>query len=365
VNKRILIFPGDGIGPEVTTETVKVFQWFTKNTSHHFDLVYGLIGGAAIDEHGLPLSDETLSVAKQVDSVLLGAVGGPKWDHIESQFKPEKGLLQIRKALGLFSNLRPVFYFPALKDVSSLKNEIIQNLDLMIVRELTGDVYFGEPRSITGIGKDRRSINTMSYDVCEIDRIARVAFELAKNRHKKVCSVDKANVLEVSALWREIVQWVHDTDYTDIALSHMYVDNAAMQLIRYPQQFDVMLTGNLFGDILSDEASMLMGSLGMLPSASIGAQYSLYEPIHGSAPDIAGKNIANPLGAILSVAMMFEYTFGLKEEAQCIFNAVNAVLNQGYRTKDIFQSGCELVSTEDMGDRVIEAVERLKSGGIR
>lgn len=352
------MLPGDGIGPEVTTEAVKVFQWFTKNTSHHFDLVYGLIGGSAIDEHGLPLSDETLSIAKQVDSVLLGAVGGPKWDAIENQYKPEKGLLKIRRELGLFANLRLATFFQALAEASPLKKELMNDLDIMIVRELTGDVYFGEPRGMTVIEGEKVGFNTMRYATSEVERIARIAFTLAKQRNHSVCSVDKANVLETSVLWRDVVQRIRDNEYPEIKLSHMYVDNAAMQLIRDPKQFDVILTGNLFGDILSDQASMLTGSLGMLPSASIGHQHSLYEPIHGSAPDIAGKNIANPLGTILSVAMMFEYTFGLKEEAQCIFDAVNTVLNQGYRTKDIFQSGCELVSTEGMGNRVVEAMER-------
>lgn len=353
MHKSIFILPGDGIGPEVTREAIKIFQWFNQNTSHKFDLIQGLIGGASIDVSGNPLDDDTIAIAKQVDSILLGAVGGPKWEATPEQYKPEKGLLRIRKELELFSNLRPAIFFQALASSSPLKHEIIDGLDLIIVRELIGDVYFGQPRGITVVGDERIATNTMCYSTSEIKRIAVVAFDLARKRNKKVCSVDKANVLETSTLWRDTVQAIRNKYYHDICLTHMYVDNAAMQLIRDPKQFDVMLTANLFGDILSDEASMLTGSLGMLPSASFGSKHSLYEPIHGSAPDIAGSNIANPLGIMLSVALMFQYTFGLEKEAKMIQRAITEVLNDGYRTKDIMTTDCKLLSTAQMGDKVI------------
>lgn len=353
VSKTILILPGDGIGPEVTQEAVKIFQWFSQHTTHQFELRYGLIGGVAIDHNGQPFDDETLAIVKKADSILLGAVGGPKWEQIDEACRPEKGLLKIRKELELFANLRPAIFSPALANVSTLKYECIADLDLMIVRELTGDVYFGEPRGTTTVDGETMAFNTMCYRTSEIERIARIAFDLAKQRRQKVCSVDKANVLETSALWRKTVQAIRDRDYPNIQLSHMYVDNAAMQLIRNPKQFDVMLTANLFGDILSDEASMLTGSLGMLPSASFGKTHSLYEPIHGSAPDIAGKSLANPLGAMLSVALMFEYTFKLPKEAKMIQAAVEKVLNDGYRTQDIMDAESKLLSTTEMGDRVI------------
>jgi 3-isopropylmalate dehydrogenase len=283
---------------------------------------------------------------------LLGAVGGPKWDKVAREIRPESGLLKIRKALSLYANLRPAMQFSALSNASPLKPELVANLDLMIVRELTGDAYFGEPRGIEIREHQRIGYNTMVYSESEIARVAKIAFNLARVRQQKVCSIDKANVLEVSQLWREVVQQIRDHEYPDIALNHMYVDNAAMQLIRQPKQFDVMLTPNLFGDILSDEASVLTGSLGMLPSASFGDQYSLYEPIHGSAPDIAGKNIANPIGTIMSVAMMFKYTFKLEAEAKMIETAVNQVLNAGYRTQDITENGAKLVGTTEMGDAI-------------
>ncbi|CEG57153.1 3-isopropylmalate dehydrogenase [Legionella fallonii] len=360
MHKTILILPGDGIGPEVTTEAEKIIQWFNKNTVHHFELVYGRIGGASIEHKGIPLDDECLALAKKVDSILLGAVGGPQWDNIDNQYKPEKGLLKIRQELGLFANLRPVTYCSALAESSPLKRDYIEELDLMIIRELTGDLYFGEPRGITSTGDDEIGINTMRYTKTEIERIAIVAFELAKQRNNRVCSVDKANVLETSLLWRNTVQQIRDRLYPEVSLSHMYVDNAAMQLIRQPKQFDVMLTSNLFGDILSDEASMLTGSLGMLPSASLGVHHSLYEPIHGSAPDIAGQNKANPLATILSVAMMFQYSFKLKQEACLLQEAVNNVLQCGFYTKDIMISGGTLVSTTEMGDKVIEQLNAIK-----
>lgn len=358
MHKNILILPGDGIGPEVTAEAVKILQWFNQHSAHRFNLTNGLIGGASIDHSGIPLDDETIRIAKKADSILLGAVGGPKWDHIENQHKPEKGLLKIRKELGLFANLRPATLIQALAESSPLKSEHIDGLDLMIVRELTADVYFGEPRGITFVDGQEVAVNTMRYSKSEITRIAKVAFELARQRKNKLCSVDKANVLETSVLWRNTVQTMRDNEYPDVTLSHMYVDNAAMQLIRHPKQFDVMLTANLFGDILSDEASMLTGSLGMLPSASLGERYSLYEPIHGSAPDIAGGNIANPLATILSVAMMFQYSFKLIKEAQMIQMAVTNVLDKKFRTADIMTPGNTLLSTTQMGDKVIEQLHK-------
>jgi 3-isopropylmalate dehydrogenase len=361
MNKTILVLPGDGIGPEVTTEAVNVLQWFNQNSAHHFNLVYGLIGGASIDHSGSPLDNETIAMAKKSDSILLGAVGGPQWDHVENQCKPEKGLLSIRQELDLFANLRPATLFNALAESSPLKSECIDVLDLMIVRELTGDVYFGEPRGIRFVDGQEIGFNTMCYSKSEIERIAHVAFKLARQRNNQVCSVDKANVLETSMLWRNTVQAVRDQEYPDVSLSHMYVDNAAMQLIRNPKQFDVMLTANLFGDILSDEASMLTGSLGMLPSASFGARYSLYEPIHGSAPDIAGHSIANPMAAILSVAMMFKYSFKLDKEAHMIQMAVTDVLERGFRTKDIMTSKGILVSTSELGNAIIEALNKQLS----
>lgn len=358
MNKTIFILPGDGIGPEVTAEAVKVLQWFNQNSAHDFNLIHGLIGGASIDHSGIPLDADTIATAKKSDAVLLGAVGGPIWDHIEHQHKPEKGLLGIRQILGLFANLRPTFVFKALIDASPLKSDYIADLDLMVVRELTGDLYFGEPRGIHFVDGEAHGFNTMRYTKSEIERIARVAFDLARKRSKQVCSVDKANVLETSMLWRQTVQSIRDAEYPDINLSHMYVDNAAMQLIRYPKQFDVLLTANLFGDILSDEASILTGSLGMLPSASFGTQYALYEPIHGSAPDIAGRDIANPLAAILSVAMMFQYSFKLEKEANLIHLAITNLLDKGYRTQDIMTTDGILLSTAEMGDRVIAALNK-------
>ncbi len=361
MHKTILILPGDGIGPEVTREATKIIQWFNQNTTHHFELIYGLIGGASIDHSGVPLNDECLIMAKKADSILLGAVGGPKWDGIANPCKPEKGLLKIRQELELFANLRPVTYFPTLAESSPLKKEYIEELDLMIIRELTGDLYFGEPRGIVSTEDDEIGVNTMRYSKTEIERIAIVAFELAKQRNSRVCSVDKANVLETSLLWRNTVQQIRDRLYPEVSLSHMYVDNAAMQLIRQPKQFDVMLTSNLFGDILSDEASMLTGSLGMLPSASLGVHHSLYEPIHGSAPDIAGQNKANPLATILSVAMMFDYSFKLTQEARLLQEAVSNVLQCGFYTKDIMIPGGTLVSTTEVGDKVIEQLNTIKN----
>jgi 3-isopropylmalate dehydrogenase len=325
-----------------------------------------LVGGSAYDEFGTPLPDLTLSAAKKADAVLLGAVGGPKWESLPFDVRPERGLLGLRKELGLFANLRPAMCFEALADASTLKHEVISGLDIMIVRELTGGIYFGEPRGVedTHDGQ-RKGYNTLTYTTSEIHRIAKVAFELAQKRNGRVCSVDKANVLECTELWREEVQKLHDESYSDIELSHMYVDNAAMQLVRNPKQFDVMVTGNMFGDILSDCAAMLTGSLGMLPSASLGEQQadgkipSMYEPVHGSAPDIAGQNIANPIATILSFAMLLRYSFGHSAEADMLEQAVNDVLASGYRTADIMQDGSQKLGTKEMGDAVIAALDKL------
>jgi 3-isopropylmalate dehydrogenase len=361
-SKHILLLPGDGIGVETIREAQKILRWFADARGLSFTTSTTLIGGAAIDATGSPLPDETLTAAKQADAVLMGAVGGPKWDVMDFAIRPERGLLAIRKGLGLFANLRPAMTFDALVDASSLKRELVEGLDIMIVRELTGDIYFGEPRGVTTLPNgERRGVNTMVYDTHEITRIAKVAYELAMARGKKLCSVDKANVLECTGLWREEVTKM-GAAYPDVALSHLYVDNAAMQLVRTPKQFDVVVTGNIFGDILSDCAAMLTGSLGMLPSASLGEadangkRPALYEPVHGSAPDIAGQNKANPLATILSFGMMLRYSFGLTQEAALLDAAIADVLSQGLRTGDIMSAGCRLVSTSEMGDAVVTSL---------
>jgi 3-isopropylmalate dehydrogenase len=361
--KNILILPGDGIGPGVMGEVRRVLNWFADKRGLKMEITEDSIGGAAFDKYGSPLADETLAKARAADAVLLGAVGGPKWANVAYDKRPEQGLLNIRKELGLFANLRPALVFDALIDASTLKPEIVRGLDIMIVRELTGGVYFGEPRGISDIGNgERRGVNTQVYTTSEIVRIARVAFELARKRRNKVCSCEKANVMESGLLWREEVTKLHAADYSDVQLSHMYADNCAMQLLRAPSQFDVILTDNLFGDILSDEAAMLTGSLGMLPSASMGArdgqgrQPAMYEPIHGSAPDIAGKDIANPLASILSAAMMFRYSFGWETEATMIETAVRHVLDHGIRTADVLSEGIKPVSTTAMGTAVVAAL---------
>ena len=357
--KHILLLPGDGIGPEVVAETVKIIEWFNKNQNTNFTTSESFIGGAAYDKTGTPYPKETLEAAKKADAILLGAVGGPKWEALDYSVRPERGLLGIRKDLELFANLRPAICFDALADASTLKREIIAGLDIIIVRELTGDVYFGQPRGVETLPDGtRKGVNTMVYTSPEVQRIARVAFDLAAKRGKKVCSVDKANVLECTEMWREEVQKIRDTEYKDIQLSHMYVDNAAMQLVRNPKQFDVMVTGNIFGDILSDCASMLTGSLGMLPSASLGAEKNgkraaLYEPVHGSAPDIAGQGIANPIATILSFAMMLRFSFDMGKAADMVEDAVKAVLADGLRTGDIMQDGKRKVSTREMGEAII------------
>ncbi|NLN16862.1 MAG: 3-isopropylmalate dehydrogenase [Firmicutes bacterium] len=350
---KIALLPGDGIGPEIIAEAAKVLRAVGDKYGHELEFKEGLIGGAALDEGGEGLPQDTLDLCRQSDAVLMGAVGGPKWDSLPGNKRPEAALLGIRKALGLFANLRPAKVFPALAGASSLKREVVDGIDLVVVRELTGGIYFGQPKGREG----DRAVDTMAYSVPEIERIARVAFELAMKRKGRVTSVDKANVLETSRLWREVVIRVSE-DYPEVHLEHMYVDNCAMQLLRDPGQFDVILTGNMFGDILSDEAAMLTGSLGMLPSASLGeGTLGLYEPVHGSAPDIAGKGVANPLATIMSAAMLLRYSLGLTEEAARIEWAVGTVLDQGYRTPDIAEEGCVPVGTREMGDLIVRAIQ--------
>ena len=354
---KILILPGDGIGTEIVDQAVKVINSLNANHEMGMTLVNGLIGGVAYDKTGSPLPDETIEVAKSCDSILLGAVGGPKWESLERDLRPERGLLGIRSELDLFSNLRPAILYPQLANASSLKTEIVSGLDLMIVRELVGGIYFGKPRGVEIRDGERFGINSATYYESEIARIGHSAFQIAQKRGKRVCSVDKANVLEVCELWREVMEEV-SVSYPDVALSHMYVDNAAMQLVRNPKQFDVMVTSNLFGDVLSDCAAMLTGSIGMLPSASLDKNnFGMYEPIHGSAPDIAGQDIANPLATILSVSMMLRYSLNLEELADKINSAVSVVLDKGYRTKDIAAAGDKVVGTEEMGDLIVEALE--------
>lgn len=351
---KIAVLPGDGIGPEIVAQAVKVLKALNLN----LEMTEASIGGAGYEAAGDPLPDATLKLAKESDAVLLGAVGDWKYDKLERHLRPERGLLRIRKELNLFANLRPALLYPELADASTLKPEVVSGLDLMIIRELTGDIYFGQPRGISTLENgEREGINTMRYNESEIRRIGRVAFDIAMKRNKKVCSVDKANVLETTELWRQVMIEL-SAEYPEVELSHMYVDNAAMQLIRAPKQFDVMVTGNIFGDILSDEASMLTGSIGMLPSASLDANNKgMYEPSHGSAPDIAGKDIANPLATILSVAMMLRYTFNDEANALKIENAVKKALAQGYRTADIATEGCKKVGCNAMGDAVVAALQ--------
>ncbi len=353
---NIALIPGDGIGPEVIEQAKKVLSSISQKYDVEFNYTEVLLGGAALDKTGVPLPEETVNICKQSDAVLLGAVGGEKWDKLPGHLRPEAGLLGIRKALEVFANLRPAILFSQLKDASTLKPEVLgDGLNIMVVRELTGDVYFGEKKR-EGQGKEMKAWDTALYSVAEVERIARKAFEIARGRNKKLTSVDKANVLESSRLWRETVCKVAE-DYPDVELNHMYVDNAAMQLIRNPKQFDVIVTTNMFGDILSDEASMLTGSLGMLPSASLGeGSLGLYEPVHGSAPDIAGQDKANPIATIMSVAMMLRYSLNMEEGAADIEQAVTKVLDQGYRTADIMQPGMTLVGTEKMGDLIAKYV---------
>jgi len=360
MSKQILVLPGDGIGPEIMAEAVKVLNLANDKYALGFELSFDDLGGAAIDRYGVPLADETLARAKAADAVLLGAVGGPKWDTIDPAIRPERGLLKIRSQLGLFGNLRPAILYPQLAEASSLKPEVVAGLDILIVRELTGGIYFGQPRESKVLENgERMAYDTLPYSESEIRRIAKVGFDMAMVRGKKLCSVDKANVLASSQLWRAVVEEVAK-DYPQVELSHMYVDNAAMQLVRAPKQFDVMVTDNMFGDILSDEASMLTGSIGMLPSASLDANNKgMYEPCHGSAPDIAGQGIANPLATILSVSMMLRYSFAQVEAADAIEKAVSLVLDQGLRTGDIWSEGKSRVGTAAMGDAVVEALRSL------
>ena len=359
MTKKVLVLPGDGIGPEIVTEAVKVLELAKQKFNLDIELDNALVGGAAFDEFGTPLPEVTMEKAKACDAILLGAVGGPEWDNLEDrEMRPEKGLLGLRSGLSLFGNLRPAILYPQLADASSLKPEIVSGLDILIVRELTGGIYFGKPRGIRTLENgEREGYNTYVYNESEIRRIAKVAFESAQKRGKKLCSVDKANVLEVTVLWREIMEEV-SKDYPDVELSHMYVDNAAMQLVRAPKQFDVLVTGNMFGDILSDAAAMLTGSIGMLPSASLDVDNKgMYEPCHGSAPDIAGQSIANPLATILSVSMMLRYSLNETQAADAIEAAVSKVLDAGLRTADIFSDGMNKVTTSEMGEAVVAALQ--------
>ena len=356
MTKHIAVLPGDGIGPEIVAEAVKVLEALQKQ-GLDIRLDHGLVGGAAYDETGTPLPAETLALAKEADAILLGAVGGYKWESLDISVRPEKGLLGLRSELNLFANLRPAMLYPQLAGASTLKEDVVAGLDIMIVRELTGGIYFGQPRGIRTLENgEKQGFNTLVYRESEIERIGRVAFDIAAKRQSRVCSVDKANVLECTELWRETMTTVAK-DYPDVTLSHMYVDNAAMQLVRAPKQFDVMVTTNMFGDILSDCASMLTGSIGMLPSASLDENSKgMYEPIHGSAPDIAGKNIANPLATILSVAMMLRYSLDESALADRVEQAVSKVLDDGLRTVDIYSAGMTQVSTSEMGDAVVAAL---------
>lgn len=358
MSKRILILPGDGIGPEIVTEAVKVLARLRDDFGLDIEMDEALVGGSAYDAAGHPLPDATLNLARESDAVLLGAVGGPKWESLDISVRPEKGLLGLRSELGLFANLRPAILYPQLAEASSLKPEIVSGLDIMIVRELTGGIYFGQPRGVRELDNgERQGFNTLVYRESEIDRIVRVACDIARKRGSRLCSVDKANVLECTELWREVASRVVETDYSDIELSHMYVDNAAMQLVKWPKQFDVMVTTNMFGDILSDAAAMLTGSIGMLPSASLDESgKGMYEPIHGSAPDIAGQGVANPLATVLSVAMMLRYSLDEADLADRVERAVDRVLDAGLRTPDITSEGMTEVTTEAMGDAVVEAL---------
>ena len=354
---KIAVLPGDGIGPEIVDQALKILQKVSEKFDIDIETKEGLIGGSAIDKVGNPLPKETENLILSSDAVLLGAVGGPKWESLPFENRPERGLLGMRKILNAFANLRPAKVYKELTYASSLKPEIIENVDIMVVRELTGGIYFGEPRGIVEKDNEKCGINTLLYKEGEVKRIAKVAFEIAQKRNKKLTSVDKANVLEATSFWRDIVVNMHK-NYSDIELNHMYVDNAAMQIIRWPKQFDVILSTNMFGDILSDACAMLTGSLGMLPSASLGGKIGLYEPIHGSAPDIAGQNIANPIATINSVGMMFKYSFDMPEIEIAIDNAIKDVLKQGYRTKDIFKEGDKLVNTYEMGDLISSNLQK-------
>ena len=363
--RKILLLPGDGIGPEVVSEVKKIINWFNSKRSLDFETDEDLVGGAAYDKHGTPITDEVFYKALESEAVILGAVGGPKWDNLDFSKKPERALLKLRKELKLFANLRPAICFKQLVEASSLKPEIVSGLDIMIVRDLTGGIYFGEPRGIKPIDNgERKGVNTHTYTSSEIARVARVAFDLAKKRNNKVTSCEKSNVMEAGQLWKEEVAEIHKNEFKEVKLEHMLADNCAMQLLRNPKQFDVIVTDNLFGDILSDEAAMLTGSLGLLPSASLGAKdkngkmRSMYEPVHGSAPDIAGKNLANPIATILSFSMALRYSLNLEKEAKELDLAVQSVLDMGLRTKDIYSKGNKEVSTSEMGDAIIAQLQK-------
>jgi 3-isopropylmalate dehydrogenase len=363
-NRKVLVLPGDGIGPEIMGEVMRVIEFFDRRRLASFEVSEGLVGGAAYEASGTPLTDETLARAQASDAVLFGSVGGPKWETLPFELQPERGLLKLRKEMDLFANLRPALVFEALADASTLKRDLVAGLDIMIMRELTGGIYFGEPRGVETLPDgSRRGINTEVYTEAEIERVVRAGFELAKKRQHRLTEVDKANVMESGILWREVARRVH-ADYPDVELSFMYADNCAMQLVRNPKQFDVIVTSNLFGDLLSDCAAMLTGSLGMLPSASLGAadatgrRKALYEPVHGSAPDIAGKGVANPLACILSFAMMLRYSFDLAEEADLVEKAVADALAAGARTADILQPGTARISTREMGDTILRELEK-------
>ena len=362
MNYKIAVLPGDGIGPEVMNEGTQVLQQAAKLYGFGVELEQGVVGGASIDAHGKPLIDSVLKLAKESDAVLLGAMGGPKWDGLDYSIRPERALLALRQELGLFANLRPVKVFAALASASTLKKEVVEGTDLLVVRELTGGIYFGQPKGVTKLPDGtERGVNTEVYTTPEIERIAHVAFQAALKRRKKVTSVDKANVLEVTELWRRVVTRIHkDEGYAAVQLEHMLVDNCAMQLIRNPKQFDVLVTTNLFGDILSDEAAMLTGSIGMLPSASLGGKVGMYEPVHGSAPDITGQDKANPLATILSVAMMLRHSLEQGAAADRIDKAVEAILGEGYRTADIQEKDCRLVGCTEMGRLVRAKIAQMK-----
>ncbi len=357
--KKITLLSGDGIGPEVSLEAEKLLKEIEGQFNYKFEIIKKDFGGVAIDKHGIPLPEDTLNTCKKSDAVLLAAIGGPKYDNLPREKRPESGLLGLRAGLCTFANLRPVIIFEPLSDSSTIKKEVLSGVDLIVIRELTGGLYFGKPRGIEVRNGEKVGFNTMVYTESEIKRIAKVAFEIARKRKKKVTSIDKANVLDVSQLWKDVVTEV-SKNYPDVTLAHLYVDNASMQLIKNPRQFDVILAENLFGDILSDEGGMLTGSIGMLPSASLGdgTYPAIFEPVHGSAPDIAGKNIANPIAMMLSIAMMFKYSFNNEKIHDAIFNSVKQILNAGYRTKDIMQDGCKQVSTKEMGDLVCKCLSK-------
>jgi 3-isopropylmalate dehydrogenase len=366
---NLLLLAGDGIGPEVMAEVKRLLAFYANKGVADFRTEDGLVGGAAYDAHGVAITEETMAKAHACDAVIFGAVGGPKWDKVPFEARPEAGLLRLRKELGLFANIRPAIVYPALADASSLKREAVEGLDIIILRELTGGVYFGEPKTITDLGNgQKRAIDTQVYDTYEIDRIARVGFELARKRRNKVTSMEKRNVMKTGVLWHEVVGQVHDRDYKDVQLEHMLADAGGMQLVRWPKQFDVIVTDNLFGDMLSDVAAMLTGSLGMLPSASLGEldpktkrRKAMYEPVHGSAPDIAGKGMANPIAMLASFAMAMRYSFNMGEAADRLEAAIAAALAKGLRTADIKSEGCTIVSTAAMGEAVVGELEKLSA----